>query len=190
MNNRILELREKKDVSQSQLADAIGVSRQAISLYERGDREPKLKTWQKMADYFGVSVGYLQGLHDIENLEFNENDDIQAMTGRSLSYINENRSNELASYIANIVSDKAITASINNNLSSSKDRLLLLDLYKGVSASLGLLLIVTNGNIDKYRHLLADTDRQIKQLNQKINDLAFQINKEQQKDNDTQPSDN
>lgn len=66
MNNRILELREKKDVSQSQLADAIGVSRQAISLYERGDREPKLKTWQKMADYFGVSVGYLQGVTPIE----------------------------------------------------------------------------------------------------------------------------
>lgn len=33
-----------------------------LGKYERNEREPKLKTWIKLADYFNVSVGYLQGL--------------------------------------------------------------------------------------------------------------------------------
>lgn|GEM_PF-1665425 len=66
MTNRILEVRTEKNTSQSQLAEAIGVSRQAISLYEKGEREPKLDTWVKLADYFGVSVGYLQGITPVK----------------------------------------------------------------------------------------------------------------------------
>lgn len=62
MKNRILELRKKNNISQSDVAKAINVTRQAISLYETGDREPKLETWQKLANFFGVSVSYLQGL--------------------------------------------------------------------------------------------------------------------------------
>lgn len=64
MINRIKELRAEKNISQAQLAVAIGVTADAIGKYERSDREPKLKIWQKLADYFGVSVGYLQGIED------------------------------------------------------------------------------------------------------------------------------
>ena len=62
--NRIKELRAEKNISQAQLAVAVGVTADAIGKYERSDREPKLKIWQKLADYFGVSVGYLQGIED------------------------------------------------------------------------------------------------------------------------------
>ncbi len=62
--NRIIELRAEKNISQVQLASEIGMTGQALSYYERGKREPKLETWQKLADYFGVSVGYLQGIKD------------------------------------------------------------------------------------------------------------------------------
>lgn len=62
MKNRILELRKKNKVSQGDVAKALNVTRQAISQYETGDREPKLETWKKLADFFGVSVPYLQGL--------------------------------------------------------------------------------------------------------------------------------
>lgn len=62
MKNRILELRKKKKVSQGDVAKALNVTRQAISQYETGDREPRLETWQKLADFFGVSVPYLQGI--------------------------------------------------------------------------------------------------------------------------------
>lgn len=67
--NRIKEIRQEKNLSQTDIAKALGVTRQAISLYEKGDREPKLETWQKLADFFGVSVPYLQGISDIEDLE-------------------------------------------------------------------------------------------------------------------------
>lgn len=60
--NRIKELREKNKISQADLAKYLGVTRQSISLYERGDREPKLETWQKLASFFGVSTIYLQGI--------------------------------------------------------------------------------------------------------------------------------
>ena len=65
MKNRIKEIRQEKNLSQTDIAKALGVTRQAISLYEKGDRELKLETWQKLADYFNVSVPYLQGLDQI-----------------------------------------------------------------------------------------------------------------------------
>lgn len=64
MKNRIRELRAKKNISQAQLAHEIGMTKQALSYYERGKREPKLATWVKLANYFSVSVGYLQGIED------------------------------------------------------------------------------------------------------------------------------
>lgn len=61
MNNRIKELRESRNVSQEELATVLDTTQQSISLYESGKREPKLETWQQLADYFDVSVPYLQG---------------------------------------------------------------------------------------------------------------------------------
>lgn len=58
--NRIKELRNKKGLSQAQLADELGISNQIISFYENDKREPKIEMWQKLADFFGVSVPYLQ----------------------------------------------------------------------------------------------------------------------------------
>ena len=60
--NRIKEIRQEKNLSQTDIAKALGVTRQAISLYEKGDREPKLETWQKLADFFHVPTEYLMGL--------------------------------------------------------------------------------------------------------------------------------
>lgn len=61
MENRIKELRQTKGLSQSELAQKVGISNQAISHYETGKRHAKIETWQKLADYFNVSVPYLQG---------------------------------------------------------------------------------------------------------------------------------
>lgn len=64
MGNRIKELRLEKGISQDKLAKAIGVTRQAISLFEKGRRDPKLETWQYMSAYFNVPVSYLKGISD------------------------------------------------------------------------------------------------------------------------------
>lgn len=65
--NRLSELREKLNLSQREVAHDLGITPQAISLYETGKREPKLETWKKLADYFRVSVPNLMGLNE-ENI--------------------------------------------------------------------------------------------------------------------------
>lgn len=62
MKNRIKEIRQEKKLSQKDLAKKLNISRQAISLYEKGDREPKLETWEKLADFFMVPTEYLMGI--------------------------------------------------------------------------------------------------------------------------------
>ena len=69
--NRIKEVRKKKGLSLQQVADAVGVGNNTISRYETGKREPKLEMWQKLADIYGVSVPYLQGIDkEIYDLKF------------------------------------------------------------------------------------------------------------------------
>lgn len=62
MKNRLKELRHEKKLSQKDLAKKLNISQQAISLYEKGDREPKIDTWQKLADFFKVPTEYLMGI--------------------------------------------------------------------------------------------------------------------------------
>jgi transcriptional regulator with XRE-family HTH domain len=65
--NRIKNLRLEKNISQNELAKALGLTQQAISAYENGLREPDLETLNKLANYFNVSVDYLLGRTDIRN---------------------------------------------------------------------------------------------------------------------------
>ena len=89
--NRIKEIRQEKNLSQTDIAKALGVTRQAISLYEKGDREPKLETWQKLADFFDVSVSYLQGIGTIRDPEAN----INTLKDELYKKISSNISNKL-----------------------------------------------------------------------------------------------
>lgn len=62
--NRIAELRKEKGLSQGELAKKTNLTRQAISLYEIGKREPKIRTIRQLASFFNVTTGYLLGLSD------------------------------------------------------------------------------------------------------------------------------
>lgn len=85
--NRIAELRKNKKLSQAQLAKETGLTRQAVSLYEIGKREPKLETWIKLADFFDVSVLYLQGLSN-SKVTFNSIDKFIKSNGFDMSALN------------------------------------------------------------------------------------------------------
>ena len=61
MQNRIKELRNKKHLTLKELGEQVGMPNNTLSQYETGKREPKLETWQKLADFFGVPTSYLQG---------------------------------------------------------------------------------------------------------------------------------
>lgn len=62
MKNRLKEVRINAKKEQKEVANFLGVTPTALSYYENGKRKPKPKIWKKLADYYGVSVLYLQGV--------------------------------------------------------------------------------------------------------------------------------
>lgn len=54
-------LRQKRGMTQQELAVLLGVSVSAIQKWERGQAEPNARTLQRMADIFGVSMDELCG---------------------------------------------------------------------------------------------------------------------------------
>ena len=70
ISDRILELRRKKGISQEELADVLGVSRQAVSKWESEQSIPELDKVIQMSEYFGVTTDYL--LKGIESAGQNE----------------------------------------------------------------------------------------------------------------------
>lgn len=72
MTNRLKEVRLEKKLTQKEVSLQTGIPVNTYSNYERGDREPKLATWKKLADFFDVDVGYLQGVHEITTDEVND----------------------------------------------------------------------------------------------------------------------
>lgn len=59
IGDKIRELRAKKDISQQDLAKAIGVSDQAVSAWENNKKQPRMGAVEKLATYFNVPKSYL-----------------------------------------------------------------------------------------------------------------------------------
>ena len=53
---RLKELRLTKGISQKEIAEHLGITVAAYSLYERGNREPKIAILRKIAEYYDVSI--------------------------------------------------------------------------------------------------------------------------------------
>jgi putative transcriptional regulator len=56
IENNVREMRAKENVTQEQLAEAVGVSRQTIVAIEKGNYVPSLLLAINLAEFFGVSV--------------------------------------------------------------------------------------------------------------------------------------
>ena len=63
MKNRVKELRKNQQLTQEELAELIGISRQAINAIEKEKFDPSLPTAFKMAKLFKTSIEKLF-LHD------------------------------------------------------------------------------------------------------------------------------
>ena len=55
----LVEIRKKKGYSQLKVAMDLYISREALSYYETGKRNPDLNMLIKLSDYFNVSIDYL-----------------------------------------------------------------------------------------------------------------------------------
>lgn len=58
------KLRLERELSQSRLADQLGISKSAVNMYERGDRRPDFETAEVIADFFNADMNYLLGYSD------------------------------------------------------------------------------------------------------------------------------
>ena len=56
LNNRLKEYRARENLNQSEMSCLVGVSRQTISMIERGDYSPSVTLALKIAKYFHVHV--------------------------------------------------------------------------------------------------------------------------------------
>ena len=63
-NENLKIARERKGLSQKDIAEGIGVAKSTYSLYESGNREPNVQTIKKIADLLNVSADELLGIDD------------------------------------------------------------------------------------------------------------------------------
>ena len=66
--DNLVELRKIHDMSQEELADIIGVSRQTLSKYETGESLPDIEKCKLIANAFGVSIDDLLNYEPKENM--------------------------------------------------------------------------------------------------------------------------
>lgn len=59
--DRLATLRSAKGLTHQEVANLLGITRQAYSNYEGGKREPDHKTLKRLAEVFEVSTDYLLG---------------------------------------------------------------------------------------------------------------------------------
>lgn len=63
-SERLITLRNLRNLTQKQVYEAIGMSAIGYQRYEYGTREPAYKNLLALADYFDVSLDYLVGRSD------------------------------------------------------------------------------------------------------------------------------
>lgn len=63
----IKDVRVRKNLTQADVANALGVSSVVYSRYEKGTRQPSIDTLIQLANILGVTVDYLLGRQEIED---------------------------------------------------------------------------------------------------------------------------
>jgi DNA polymerase III, beta subunit len=91
--NRLRELRQKKGDTQEVVAKAMGVTRRGYQKWEKEESQIKSDKAQQLADYFGVSVGYLLGFTDNKKVYDDEKVNID-YDGRIWVYSKERNKDE------------------------------------------------------------------------------------------------
>lgn len=86
MKNRLKELRTAHKLTLDDIENNTGINRGTYSNYENGKTEPKLDTWQKLANFFGVSTAYLLGLENDVDSDFT----IKELEERNTQLIKDN----------------------------------------------------------------------------------------------------
>lgn len=90
--NRLKELRKEKKLSQKEIAKEMSISEKTLSRWENGESQIKPEKAKQLADYFGVSIGYLLGYIDDSEI-YDDEVVVEPEKGMMLAYSLE-RSNK------------------------------------------------------------------------------------------------
>lgn len=95
MMNRIRELREDRDLRQSDISQITGIDQRTLSNYETGKTNPDSFAIIKLAEFFEVSTDYLLGVSDYnfynsQNV-LKEISDIQSRLDNLYDFIKKNK---------------------------------------------------------------------------------------------------
>ena len=86
IGNKIMELRKKNGLSQEDLAEKVGVTRQTISKWELGETSPDLKQAKELSKIFNVSLDELTD-NDIKNILVEKTSNTEKLAGLILKLI-------------------------------------------------------------------------------------------------------
>ena len=62
----VVELRKEQGISQTALADRLGIHKNVLGRYERDEVKPSIEIARKIADILDVSLDYLTGKVDVQ----------------------------------------------------------------------------------------------------------------------------
>ena len=83
------QLLQKNGVTPYKVAKATGVTQTSLSNWKSGRSTPSVKTLQKIADYFGVSLGYLMGTEEQEPNAVDEENNLIVLDSDALELLEE-----------------------------------------------------------------------------------------------------
>lgn len=100
--SRLVELRNERGLSQQQSADLIGISRNTLSMYERGERSASIDVAVSAANVYHVTLDYLFGT----GYKFKKNNDKELLEmGFSENTLTQLSSETVCYYIDSVLSN-------------------------------------------------------------------------------------
>lgn len=81
IGKKLLELRKERNENQTEVANAIGISRAALSYYEKGERSIDIDVLFALSQHYEVSIDYLFGLSDERKLarDINQSEELHSI---------------------------------------------------------------------------------------------------------------
>jgi len=86
IGNKILELRKKNNITQEELAEKVGVSRQTISKWELGETSPDLNQAKELSKIFNVSLDEMVD-NDVKDLIVDKVSNTEKLAGLTLKIL-------------------------------------------------------------------------------------------------------
>lgn len=151
LGEQIKKLRNKKKLTQNELADLMGLKPVTISKYESNDREPNIETLRKLSTVLGVPIIKLIDEKKLEETPLNgilsnttENSSIEQ---QALAYLIDKRINNAGSKFEDLLSNFLSIDSVQQELNYKFDDLTgdnLIDLSQFMFYMLKLKMIEIN----------------------------------------------